>query len=154
MKIILGILMILGITPTLMTANSQSLPQADIIRGFLLNLESDNWSLDTITTRYLNFEPANNKNITTSERKELLKNALEKVSIELKDKGVNVNDLVIEKYSNADQALKKMIIPKDEAGQTYIAIDKSKNYVRYFLIEGKRIKSFTTFKDGKVFLIL
>lgn len=154
MKTIFRVLMILGIIPTLMSANCQSLPQSEVIKGFLSSLQSDNWTLDTIIAKYVIFKPANNKNISPDERKRILKEALENVSTELKNKEINVNDLIVEKYNDADQSLKKMVIPPDEARQTYIAIDKKKGYVRYFLIEGKEIKSFTTFKDGKVFIIL
>ncbi|RBL91993.1 hypothetical protein [Chitinophaga flava] len=154
MKIILRALMILGIVPTLTSANSQSLPPSEVIKGFLANLQSNNWTVDTIIAKYVIFKPVNNKNISTDERKRILKDALEYVSAELKNKEINVNDLVIERYNDADPSLKRMIIPPDEALQTYIAIDKKKGYVRYFLIEGKEIKSFTTFKEGKVFIVL
>jgi hypothetical protein len=147
-------LVILGIVFMPMRSNSQSIPQEDLIKKFLLNLESDNWTLDTIIAEFVDFKPIHNKGISTDERKRILNEALDRIGAELKERKIDVNKLMIEKYSDAEPSLKKMMLSEDEVKQTFIAVDKDKKYIHYFLLSDTKIKSFTTFKEGKVFIIL
>ena len=126
--------------------------QQDLVLNFLNYVKEPNWKFDTLADKYVLFRKDESPKYTRDERKLIVSFAVSYLSTELKN--VELRDIIITPYLEADSSMQRMFIKPDTKKNVIIAYTKNRQFIRYFWIVDNKIKSFVTFKQGKVFVLL
>ncbi|SIO53780.1 hypothetical protein [Chitinophaga niabensis] len=132
---------------------SQSDTESKKLISQFLEYTLGNWNVDTATAKYILFLPEESKVASRVKRKFYICLAIQELANELKGENINLADLKISKYEDADAELKKLNLNYDYSNRSYIVTNANKSFVRYFLISGQKIESFALF-NNKAYLLL
>lgn len=137
---------------SLCTYSQDNKKHIDLVTKFLQYIKVPNWKFDTLAKKYILFRSDESPKYSKEERKLIISFAVSYLSTELQN--INFNEVIIKPYLEADSSMQKMFLKPGTKERAVIAYTKDKGFLRYFLIDDDKIKSFVTFKQGKVFVLL
>lgn len=133
-------------------SQNKDIKKLDLVKKYLNYIKEPNWKFDTLAKKYLLFRSDESPKYSRDQRKVIISFAVSYLSTELKN--IKLNEVIIKSYLEADSSMQRMFLKPNTKDNVVIAYTKDKRFLRYFLIEEDKIKSFVTFKQGKIFVLL
>lgn len=154
MKILSVIFIVASILLSASRVHSQNSynKQQELVSSFLDYIKVPGWKIDSLIGKYLLFRSDESPKYSRNERRMIISFAVSYLSTELQN--IDFSKVIIIPYLKADLEMQKMFLRENSKENVIIAYTPDKQFLRYFWIEGNRIKSFVTFKQGKVFVLL
>ncbi len=110
-----------------------------LIRSFLNYVNSPEWNLDTIDTKYIVKYPNGADASSNDRRRKFLK--IQVVILKNHLKGVDLSTVKVIPYRQAPEAQQILTIGEDFAARSYVISD-SRSFTRYILIKESQIEAF------------